>query len=105
LDPDHRRLLSTRHAYPAAGGPRDRSPGGLAAGEAGAGLLPLLPHPKCAEPDAHLSALSPRPRGPALAAYWQAHEAEGTLGQRQGAGHLVSLTYEGHTSSSQGLQG
>jgi hypothetical protein len=71
--------------------------------------LPLLPHPKCAGPDAHLSALSPRPRGPALASYWQAHEAEGTLGQRQGlvfgTGHLVSLTCEGHTSPSQGLQG
>ena len=47
-----------------------------------AGLLPLLPHPKCEGPDAHLSALSPRPYGPALAAYWQAHKAEGALGQR-----------------------
>ena len=44
-----------------------------------------LPHPKCEGPDDHLSALSPRPRGTALAAYWQAHEAEGALVQRQGA--------------------
>jgi hypothetical protein len=35
--------------------------------------------------DDHLSILSPRPRGPARTAYWQVHEAEEALVQRQEA--------------------